>query len=178
MKKTRSNKTETSTETEVDTKVYYLAGPMSGIPQFNYPTFFKYAARLRDAGYTVVNPAEQDTPEVMKAVLASEDGDITKLDGPSWGQFLAHDVKLVADSVDALVVLPDWDKSKGACVEVLIATLLGKPVHYGVATQRRAHCDHDRFTVTINGYGDLKDEPGYILPKEEVVTKLMTKLLA
>jgi hypothetical protein len=149
-------------------KIYYLAGPMSGIEQFNYPQFFSVAARLRRAGFLVVNPAEQDTPEVMRTVMSSEDGDLSKVDAPSWGEFLAHDVKLVADSVDAIVVLPGWEKSKGACTEVFIATLLGKPVHRGVRTER----------PVIDKYDRMLEEPGPVIDKEEISLILMKKLLA
>lgn len=36
----------------------YLSGPMTGLPDYNYPAFNAEAARLRALGYTVENPAE------------------------------------------------------------------------------------------------------------------------
>ena len=36
----------------------YVAGPMTGHPQLNFPAFHTEAARLRALGYEVVNPAE------------------------------------------------------------------------------------------------------------------------
>ena len=44
-------------------KKYYLAGPMTNIPQFNYPRFFELAKVLRAEGYTIISPAELDSPE-------------------------------------------------------------------------------------------------------------------
>lgn len=38
----------------------YIAGPMSGIPDFNYPMFHRVAKHLRDRGVDVRNPAEND----------------------------------------------------------------------------------------------------------------------
>ena len=37
---------------------WYLAGPITGLPDLNYPVFHAEAARLRALGYEVVNPAE------------------------------------------------------------------------------------------------------------------------
>lgn len=39
-------------------KRIYLAGPMTGLPEFNYPAFHAEAARLRGLGYQVENPAD------------------------------------------------------------------------------------------------------------------------
>jgi hypothetical protein len=36
----------------------YLSGPMTGIPENNFPAFHMWAERLRADGYDVVNPAE------------------------------------------------------------------------------------------------------------------------
>jgi hypothetical protein len=36
----------------------YLAGPMTDLPELNFPAFHAEAARLRALGYTVINPAE------------------------------------------------------------------------------------------------------------------------
>ena len=36
----------------------YIAGPMTGLPDLNFPTFHTEAARLRSLGHEVINPAE------------------------------------------------------------------------------------------------------------------------
>lgn len=41
----------------------YLAGPMTGMPDSNYPAFHHAADQLRDMGYLVENPAECSLPE-------------------------------------------------------------------------------------------------------------------
>ena len=39
--------------------IVYLCGKMTGLPDYNYPQFHAWAKRLRDAGHTVRNPAEE-----------------------------------------------------------------------------------------------------------------------
>jgi hypothetical protein len=107
----------------------YVAGPMTGLPQFNFPAFDRAARLLRGDGFEVISPAELDSPAVRAAALASPDG---KLGGETWGDMLARDVKLIADEVEAIVVLPGWSKSRGARLEVFVALLCGKPVFENV----------------------------------------------
>ena len=41
----------------------YLAGPMRGVPEFNFPAFFRAAAQLEREGHIVFNPAAKDNAE-------------------------------------------------------------------------------------------------------------------
>lgn len=122
---------------------YYLAGPMTGIPQFNYPLFDEVAAILREQGDEVYSPAEMDSPETRKQAMSSEDGRLADgvCNGETWGDFLARDLKLIADSdINAIVLLPDWFKSKGARTEAFIAVNLGYPVYrYNTVSQKLEH---------------------------------------
>jgi hypothetical protein len=109
----------------------YIAGPMTGIPQFNYPAFDAAAADLRRQGFDVVSPAELDDPEARDAAMASPDGDLSAFDtqtGKTWGDLLARDVKLVADVVEGVVVLDGWERSRGARLETFVAELCSKPI--------------------------------------------------
>jgi len=105
----------------------YLAGPMSGIPQFNFPAFFAAAEQLRAVGFEVVSPAEIDNEEDKGAALASTDGDMRTIESKkTWGDFLARDVKLLADTgIQGIVFLPNWQNSKGAKLEAFVGLLQG-----------------------------------------------------
>ena len=107
---------------------FYLAGPMSGVPQFNLPLFDKATEELRRQGYEIVSPAELDKPDIRAACLASPTGASTHETngGGTWGDFLARDVKLVSDEVDGVILLPDWQKSRGARLEVFVGLLCSK----------------------------------------------------
>lgn len=110
----------------------YLAGPMSGIRKMNFPAFDAAAADLRSRGYDVVSPAELDSPESRAAALAAEDGDLSAYSretGETWGDLLARDVKLIADGgIEAIVVLPGWEKSRGARLETFVGRLCALPI--------------------------------------------------
>lgn len=102
----------------------YIAGPMSHIPQFNFPYFDHIANTLRALGYDVVSPAELDDPEFRAKVLEEGiTGEETHLLG-AWGDCLARDVKLLSDGgINGIVLLPDWQKSRGARLEAFVGIL-------------------------------------------------------
>lgn len=88
----------------------YVAGPMTGIVDFNYPAFNAVADQLRALGYEVENPADHGIVE-----------------GAQWADYMAYDLtRLGLRGVIAL--LPGWEKSQGAKLEVLIAERLGMTV--------------------------------------------------
>jgi hypothetical protein len=130
--------------------VWYLAGPMSNVPQFNFPAFDFAANRLRGYGYKIVSPAELDDPEVRRRTMASLDGKPTDKGGESWGDFLSRDVKLIADKVGGIIVMPGWVRSRGAKLEVFVGLLTDKK--FGIwnalkATVQPAHLQYMRIML-------------------------------
>ena len=124
-------------------KVWYLCGPMSGIPHYNIPAFDAAAVALRANGYNIVSPAELDDPEVRAASYASPDG--RSPTGRSWGDFLARDVKIVADEVQGMILLEGWQESRGAKLEVYVGFL----------------CDHEFRLYQGDGVA-RKTSPAYV----------------
>jgi hypothetical protein len=96
----------------------YLAGPMTGFPEWNFPAFHDAALTLRLRGYRVWSPAERD---IANGFDPKSDGSGFDLAGA-----LRDDVAAVLDS-DAVVVLPGFEESAGAMVEVLTAESAGIP---------------------------------------------------
>jgi hypothetical protein len=103
-------------------KSFYLAGPMSGLPQFNFPAFYAGATDLRGRGYEIVSPAELDDEQTKADAMASANGNPQDAKR-TWADFLARDVKIVADQVQGIVFLPDWHKSRGARLEAFVGLL-------------------------------------------------------
>ena len=87
----------------------YLAGPMTGLPELNFPAFHMVTAELRAAGLVVINPAEINADPAA-----------------GWNECMRQDIAQLV-TCDLIVVLPGWDRSRGASLEVFIAEKLGMP---------------------------------------------------
>ena len=95
----------------------YLSGPMSGIPDFNYPLFTDAAAHLRRLGFDVISPHELD----------SEAGvDLDAFTEADRRAALARDVAAVTRA-DGVAVLPGWEQSSGARAELALAVAIPIP---------------------------------------------------
>jgi len=98
----------------------YLAGPMRGIPEYNFPAFYAAAKVLREAGHVVWSPAEHDV---------EQDGFNPTTDtAQPMRHYMKRDLPEVLNS-DAVVVLPGWENSEGAKLETHVAKMCGIPVH-------------------------------------------------
>lgn len=102
----------------------YLAGPMTGIEDWNFPAFFKLEEDiLKFAPETlVINPAHNDGPTYEQALESANSKRY------SWDWYMRRDLKHVLEA-DALCVLPGWQNSKGASLEVHVANSLGLPIY-------------------------------------------------
>lgn len=102
----------------------YLAGPMTGIEDWNFPAFFKLEEDiLKFAPETlVINPAHNDGPTYEEALESANSKRY------SWDWYMRRDLKHVLEA-DALCVLPGWQNSKGASLEVHVANSLGLPIY-------------------------------------------------
>jgi len=89
----------------------YLCGPMTGLPDHNFPAFNAAAKALRGAGYEVVNPAE-----------------LNSLSDP-WQQCMKKDIIALMEC-DGLALMPGWEASRGASLEKDIASRLNYEVAY------------------------------------------------
>lgn len=105
----------------------YLAGPMRGKPEFNFPTFFKAAKMLRDEGHEVFSPAERDISVLGDFYKGNTSGDEEKAaqQGFSLREALAADMKYIAEEADTIALLPGWESSSGARAEHALSVALG-----------------------------------------------------
>src|SRR4051812_6760126 len=88
----------------------YVAGPMRGIPEFNFPAFNAAAVALRQIGCEVFNPAEKDNErhgtDISKGNVAGCEELATKQHGFNLREALALDLEYICRHADAVALLP------------------------------------------------------------------------
>lgn len=110
----------------------YLAGPMRGYNEFNFPAFHAAAAALRAQGHTVFNPAEKDNERHGTDISKGNADGCEKLAASQHGfdlrMALGDDLRWICAEAEAIALLPGWEKSKGATAEHATAVALGLKV--------------------------------------------------
>lgn len=91
--------------------VVYIAGPMSGLPEFNYPAFNDAEGRLLVAGHYPLNPTRIEEEN-------------TAGEPQAWDWYMRRALKMVTDA-DGMALLPGWADSRGARLERQVAMQLG-----------------------------------------------------
>lgn len=109
-------------------KSIYVAGPMSGYPNFNFPAFFEAADKLRKEGWIVYNPANKED-EAIIGEEAMKTGDLAKAQAQGFNFRDAYrwDIECVIKA-DAIYMLPGWEDSPGARGEHAVAVAMKR--HY------------------------------------------------
>lgn len=113
----------------------YIAGPMSGLPNFNFPAFYAAQALLERHGHECFNPAERDKERHggIDISLGNETGShehaITN-HGFSLREALRDDTHYICTTANCIAMLPGWEGSKGARAEHALAHALGHQILY------------------------------------------------
>ena len=87
----------------------YISGPITGVSNYQ-ENFIKAEAVLKRAGYEVINPC---------VVVLAENA--------TWEAYMKADIPLML-TCDGVAVLPGWEDSTGARLEVDIAQRLNMPI--------------------------------------------------
>jgi hypothetical protein len=108
----------------------YIAGPMRGRPEFNFPAFDRAADRLEAKGWSVFNPAERDRAHGFSEVGLTGHEPLHELDNFDHRQAMAEDTFFICTEADAIYMLNGWQSSRGAVAERALAMALGLEVLY------------------------------------------------
>lgn len=86
---------------------HYLAGPMTGYPEFNIPAFRLAKEELEKLGFQIQLPFDID----------NEQKDW------QWGDYLAEDIRLICNECTGMILMPEWERSRGAKLELAAALM-------------------------------------------------------
>jgi hypothetical protein len=90
-------------------RIAYISGPMTGLPELNFPAFNAAAVSLRARGWEVVNPAELDAQDTEPR---------------TWEEYMRRDIVELMRCTH-IALLPGWQRSRGASIEARLAADLG-----------------------------------------------------
>lgn len=106
-------------------EVIFISGPMRGHPEFNFPLFFEVEKMLKEKypQAEIFNPAQKDLDMGFKPWGKKGNENITEL-GLSLREAMAADLEFLAKKATKIYLLPRWQTSSGAKVEIALAKLL------------------------------------------------------
>ena len=103
-------------------EVLYIAGPMRGYEDFNFPAFDAARDALTAQGIEVISPADMDREHGIDIK-----GDYP--DGEELRKIISRDIDAVMHRATGIALLPGYERSKGAKLELALAEFLGLDVY-------------------------------------------------
>lgn len=106
-------------------KKIYIAGPMTGYPEFNFPAFFRAEYTLERQGWIVFNPANKPNEAWRLDGFETGDAQAAIKGGFDFREAYLWDLSKVIES-DAVYMLKGWEASPGAVGEHAVAVAMRK----------------------------------------------------
>lgn len=91
-------------------KKIHISGPMTGLPDLNFPAFHAEPMRLRSLGYSVANPAE-----------------LNPNPNTGWHECMRNDLRVLLDC-DILALLDGWQMSTDVHMGIHVAHRVGMEI--------------------------------------------------
>lgn len=98
---------------------YYISGPMTGYPKYNYERFEEVATWLREMGLKVMSPHENEWPKGHEKMEESR----------LWGEMMKKCAEQMKQC-SGIIMLQGWPQSRGAKSELKDAMDVGWPVWF------------------------------------------------
>ena len=113
------------------TPTIYIAGPMRGYEDGNFPAFDRQARVLKKQGWIVINPAEMDRQEGEPPNGHLEFDPATDYnDREFMRDALKRDLVVICEDCTAMYMMSEFEKSRGAKAEWHTAKALGLEIYY------------------------------------------------
>lgn len=107
-------------------KKVYISGPMTGIPDYNRSEFKKAEDKFTQMNFEVINPHNLFTKEELDEIFSKvKSKEITEED--AWGIFMKRDIEHLM-KCDFVAILPYWETSRGANLELANAKAVKMPI--------------------------------------------------
>lgn len=99
--------------------IFYICGPITGKPDDNKPAFAEAERIIDETDHLSLNPHK-----ICRGVVMLHQGTPQEL----WVKCMRKDIAAMLQA-DAVVRLPGWEQSRGAMLELQIASKLNIPVY-------------------------------------------------
>lgn len=131
------------------TATVYIAGPMTGYANFNFPAFDEARARFVTKRWAVISPADIDRADGIDG----SDREFTNEDHRSFAFRDFHALHhLKGENGDAVAFLPDWERSTGAAAEFFLARWLRLAILDATTGNPLKAWDSTRLQETVSGF--------------------------
>lgn len=117
-------------------RTYYLAGPMTNYPEFNYPAFAYNMSELQADGVDVQSPHTITWPS-------------EHIEGEELWQAMMRLALAMLLSCNGIILMRGWTDSRGALVEYNIAVALKMPVYFLDGKYLVAMHDPDKEPISL-----------------------------
>tara|TARA_Y100000310_G_scaffold283459_1_gene305432 strand:- start:334 stop:714 length:381 start_codon:yes stop_codon:yes gene_type:complete len=109
----------------------YIAGPMRGYEDGNFPAFDRQQRVLERQGWTVINPAEMDrTQGEPPNGHLDFDPETDYEDREFMRMALRRDMIVICEDCTAMYMMSEFETSRGAKAEWHLAKALGLDIYY------------------------------------------------
>ena len=109
----------------------YIAGPMRGYADGNFPAFDRQERVLKEQGWEVINPATLDRTEGCPPNGHENFDPVTDYEDQEFmREALGRDCLVICKTCTAMYMMSRWEKSRGAKTEWHLAKALGLEIFY------------------------------------------------
>lgn len=121
---------------DVGDATVYIAGPMTGVEDYNFAAFDEASFKFKERGYTVINPAQIAREYADQQGLTFEE--------IALREFAVLDFLPLLQKASHMHMLNGWEYSNGAKAEHAIAKWLNLTITYETEESLKAHETHNK----------------------------------